>query len=148
MAYGRSGLGTVWLRCPVLAAKKVVEAGRLLVGWVSAQVKLLDARPLRCFRCLEVGHVKARCKATVDRSLLCYRCGGADHVARACTAPPHCVLCAEAGIPANHRMGSKPCNPPKPKRSRAGERPPMSSQPPTRKDSISGPRDKEGGKKV
>lgn len=148
MAYGRSGLGTVWLRCPVLAAKKVVEAGRLLVGWVSAQVTLLEARPLRCFRCLEVGHVKARCKAAVDRGSLCYRCGGADHVAKACTAAPHCVLCAEAGIPANHRMGSKACNPSKPKRSRAGERPLMSSQSPTRNDPTSGSREMEGERNV
>lgn len=132
---GPSGMGTVWLRCPVPAAKKVVEAGRLLVGWVSAQVKLLDARPLRCFRCLEVGHVRAKCRAEVDRSLLCYRCGHPGHAAYKCTAPAHCLLCAEAGLSANHRVGSKACDPPKPKRKAADLGPRASQQPNTRKDS-------------
>ncbi|XP_039762495.1 uncharacterized protein LOC120635545 [Pararge aegeria] len=47
---GYDGLGAVLVHCPVAAAKKVVAGGRLLVGWVSAQVKLLDARPLMCYR--------------------------------------------------------------------------------------------------
>ncbi|XP_061729460.1 uncharacterized protein LOC133534384 [Cydia pomonella] len=53
-----SGLGTIWLRCPITAAKKVVEAdrGRIRVGWVRAAVKLLDQRPMRCYKCLEKGH--------------------------------------------------------------------------------------------
>ncbi|XP_061729214.1 uncharacterized protein LOC133534143 [Cydia pomonella] len=57
-----SGLGTIWLRCPITAAKKVVEAdrGRIRVGWVRAAVKLLDQRPMRCYKCLEKGHVKRR----------------------------------------------------------------------------------------
>ncbi|XP_073949067.1 uncharacterized protein [Choristoneura fumiferana] len=143
--YGRSGLGTVWLRCPVPAAKKVVEAGRLLVGWVSAQVKLLDARPLRCFRCLEVGHVKAKCKAAVDRSLLCYRCGCPGHVASACAAAPHCVLCAEAGLAANHKVGSKACNPQKSKKGKTDKGPQSASQPNTQKGSTSEPRAEEEG---
>lgn len=125
---GPSGLGSMWLSCPVAAAKKVVEAGRLLVGWVSAQVKLLDARPLRCFRCLEVGHVAAKCKAVVDRSQQCYRCGQTGHRASACSAAPECALCKEVGQPASHRMGSKVCNPPK-RKTRAADGPRAPSQP-------------------
>ncbi|XP_063620671.1 uncharacterized protein LOC134793075 [Cydia splendana] len=49
-------LGSVWVRCPIAAAKKVAGKGRLLVGWVSAHVKLLEARAQRCYRCLEPGH--------------------------------------------------------------------------------------------
>ncbi|XP_013163266.1 PREDICTED: neurofilament heavy polypeptide-like, partial [Papilio xuthus] len=74
----RSGLFAVWVACPVGAAKKVVE-GKLLVGWVSARVKLLERRELRCFKCLHSGHVKARCTALVDRGLQCYRCGQMGH---------------------------------------------------------------------
>ncbi|KAL0892598.1 hypothetical protein ABMA27_014327 [Loxostege sticticalis] len=49
-----TGLFASWVRCPVAAAKKVVE-GRLLVGWVAARVKLLPTREMRCFKCLEAG---------------------------------------------------------------------------------------------
>ncbi|XP_039761484.1 translation initiation factor IF-2-like [Pararge aegeria] len=43
-------LGTGWstVYCPVDAAKKVCDAGRLLVGWSSAGVQALEHRPLRC----------------------------------------------------------------------------------------------------
>ncbi|XP_039761486.1 uncharacterized protein LOC120634778 [Pararge aegeria] len=103
------GLGTVWLRCPVAAAKKVLEGGRLLVGWVSAQVKVLDERPQRCYRCLEFGHMRALCTAEIDRSDTCYRCSQTGHKARGCTAVPHCSVCAAAGRVANHRGGSSAC---------------------------------------
>ncbi|XP_045535470.1 uncharacterized protein LOC123721270 [Papilio machaon] len=108
----RSGLFAVWVSCPVEAAKRVVE-GKLLVGWVSARVKLLERRELRCFKCLHSGHVKARCTAEVDRGLQCYRCGQLGHRAAECNAAPHCTLCAEAGKAANHLLGSKTCSAPK-----------------------------------
>lgn len=44
------GLGTVWVSCPVVVAKKVAAAGRLSVGWISATVELL---PLPRVRALE-----------------------------------------------------------------------------------------------
>ncbi|XP_063634877.1 nascent polypeptide-associated complex subunit alpha, muscle-specific form-like [Cydia splendana] len=110
---GFSGLGTVWVQCPILAAKKVVAGGRLLVGWVSAQVKLLEQRPLRCFRCLANGHVRAQCQAETDRSQSCFQCGKDGHKAAQCTAPPHCVVCAAAGKPSGHRLSSKACTAPK-----------------------------------
>lgn len=109
------GSGAVWLRCPVAAAKKLEASGRLLVGWVAARVKLLQPRPMQCYRCLQKGHVHAQCTAEVDRSEECYRCGRPGHKAASCTAEPKCSLCAAANRPAGHRMGSKSCSPPKPK---------------------------------
>ncbi|XP_063530057.1 uncharacterized protein LOC134741232 [Cydia strobilella] len=103
-----TGLGTAWVRCPVAAAKKVAE-GRLLVGWASANVKLLESRPLRCYRCLVPGHVRKGCTSEIDRSDQCYRCGQCGHRARDCTAAPHCTLCAAAGKPADHSAGSSTC---------------------------------------
>ncbi|XP_063896035.1 sterile alpha motif domain-containing protein 1-like [Helicoverpa armigera] len=100
------------LRCPVTAAKNIVDGRRLLVGWVSAQVKLLDPRPLRCFRCHVGHHVGVRCTSEVDRSALCFRCGQPGHKAVECSATPHCSACAAAGKPAEHRAGSKTCAPP------------------------------------
>ncbi|XP_047033050.1 uncharacterized protein LOC124639653 [Helicoverpa zea] len=106
------GTCTVTVSCPVVAAKTIVGGRRLLVGWVSAQVKLLDPRPLRCFRCHVGHHVGVRCTSEVDRSALCFRCGQPGHKAVACSAAPHCTACAAAGKPAEHRAGSKSCAPP------------------------------------
>ncbi|KAL0861199.1 hypothetical protein ABMA27_008767 [Loxostege sticticalis] len=106
-----TGLFASWVRCPVAAAKKVVD-GRLLVGWVAARVKLLPNREMRCFKCLEAGHVQAVCPVEVDRSRQCYRCGQLGHIAADCTNEPHCTLCAAADKPAGHRVGSKACKAP------------------------------------
>lgn len=104
-----TGLGTIWVRCPVAVAKKVADSGRLLVGWVAAQVKLMQTKPLRCYRCLEMGHVRVKCTAEVDRSNQCYRCGQPDHKAGQCSAAPHCTVCAAANKPSEHRVGSQSC---------------------------------------
>ncbi|KAL0830304.1 hypothetical protein ABMA28_002504 [Loxostege sticticalis] len=44
-----SGSGTVVVKVPVTAAQKLLK-GRLLVGWVSCRVQVLEAKPLRCYR--------------------------------------------------------------------------------------------------
>lgn len=106
---GRYGSCAAWVRCPVLAARAILVAGRLAVGWGSARVELLDARPLRCFKCLEPGHTRALCPSEEDRSDQCYRCGEPGHKAGACHAMPRCTLCVAAGRPAEHRFGSKAC---------------------------------------
>ncbi|XP_052738585.1 uncharacterized protein LOC128198268 [Bicyclus anynana] len=100
--------GSVLIRCPVAAAKKM-EEGRLLVGWVSANVRLLEQRPLRCFRCLETGHVRPMCTAEIDRSSECYNCGQPGHKAADCSSNSNCSLCAAAGGPANHKLGGGLC---------------------------------------
>lgn len=107
--HGPRGFGEVWLKCPAAAAKIIARNGRLLVGWVSARVRLLESRPLTCFRCLEVGHVRKTCTTEEDRSGLCYRCGKLGHQSRQCTEEPRCVLCAAVKKPAEHRLGSKSC---------------------------------------
>lgn len=115
-----AGTRTAWVRCPVAAAKRLTSGGRLLVGWVSVQVKLLPNRPMQCFRCLETGHVSCRCTAEVDRSSLCFRCGEPGHKAAQCSAAASCVLCTAAGKPAGHRVGSAAC--PSTRRKRGGRR--------------------------
>ncbi|KAM3968999.1 uncharacterized protein ACR2FA_003037 [Aphomia sociella] len=108
-----SGAGTVWVRCPVAAAKKLAAAGRVGVGWVSARVRLLPPRPMQCFRCHMRGHVAAKCTAEVDLSGTCFRCGQAGHRAAACSGTITCTHCAAAGRKADHRVGSSTaCRPP------------------------------------
>lgn len=113
------GTGVVLVSCPMSSAKKLALEGRLLVGWVSARVELLQARPLRCYRCLENGHVRAQCTAETDRSEECYRCGQTGHKSSVCSATPKCSVCAAANKASAHRLGSKACAPPKSRRNRA-----------------------------
>ncbi|XP_071576897.1 uncharacterized protein [Temnothorax nylanderi] len=102
---------SVWVKCPVAAANEIAGKGRLLVGWLSARVQLLEQRPLQCFCCLEGGHVRATCTCKVNRSNRCYRCGEAGHRAQDCAATPRCPVCVDKGLPAGHRAGSKACRP-------------------------------------
>ncbi|KAL4706441.1 hypothetical protein ACJJTC_004982 [Scirpophaga incertulas] len=126
---GPSRMGSVWARCPVAAAKTLSE-GRLLIGWSSTRVTLLEPRPLRCFRCLELGHTRARCSALADRSDLCYRCGKPGHKSAECSAPPHCAICAVAGKDAKHTLGGRNCSPPSIRSSRAARKPPAADRAP------------------
>lgn len=104
-------MGTLWVQCPLQTANKVAAAGKITVGWVTAKVEALRARPLQCHRCLERGHVREKCTSAVDRSGACYNCGVPGHRANGCTAKTRCPLCAEAGLPAAHRVGSDKCHP-------------------------------------
>ncbi|CAH2109088.1 unnamed protein product [Euphydryas editha] len=130
---GPGGLGCTVVRCPIPAAKALAEAGRLLVGWTSARVQVLEQRPMRCFKCLGIGHTRPTCPAAVDRSGACFRCGLEGHIARNCTGALHCAVCAAAGKPASHLMGGRDCRPPK-SRGRAAAKTPAAPQSPILQD--------------
>jgi len=111
---GTNGLGTAWVRCPLVTANRLAKRGRLTLGWTRVRLELLSDRPTTCFRCLQAGHVRAVCPGgNADRADLCYRCGVAGHQARNCTAPPCCPLCKGSGRPDNHRVGGEACRAPK-----------------------------------
>lgn len=99
--------GSLWLKLPLAAAKKAAEKGTIQVGWNKVKVALLEARPLRCYKCLERGHVK--CPSLQDRSDRCYRCGGLEHNAKECAAPPKCPICTDLGRKADHALGGQQC---------------------------------------
>ncbi|XP_061385227.1 DNA-binding protein HEXBP-like [Danaus plexippus] len=81
-----------------------------MVGWVSARVVLLAARPRRCFRCFDTGHVAAKCQHPEDRSRRCFRCGTSGHKAAECEAAPNCFVCEAAGKTERaHVLGASGC---------------------------------------
>lgn len=100
---------TVFVRCPIAAAKRVTDGRRILVGWSAVRPTLLEPRPARCFRCLVPGHIGVKCTASVDRSAVCFNCCQPGHRAAACTAEPHCSACDGGGKASGHRLGSKEC---------------------------------------
>lgn len=55
---------SLWLRFPLVAAKKAVEDGSIQIGWTKAKLEILEARLLRCFKCLAKGHVRETCPDT------------------------------------------------------------------------------------
>jgi hypothetical protein len=91
---GPRGSGTMWIQCPVTVAKTISDAGRLIIGWSAVQARLLEQRPMKCFRCFAIGHTRQRCSAPIDRSDLCFRCGKPGHKSMGCTVDPHCPICA------------------------------------------------------
>lgn len=106
-----NGLGTTWAQCPLLVATKLIESGKIRVGWTIARVEILQKRPLQCYKCWAYGHVRFSCTATVNRSGICFNCGEAGHVARLCTALTfNCFLCKEKGLRHDHRLGTRFCN--------------------------------------
>ncbi|KAL0879831.1 hypothetical protein ABMA27_016306 [Loxostege sticticalis] len=109
---GRGGRRGVYVQLPVAAAKILLEKRRIPLGLSSAAVRILDQRPMRCFRCFGTGHTSALCPS-VDRTGLCLRCGQADHKAATCKArQPKCAVCTAGKAPAGHVMGGPKCNPP------------------------------------
>lgn len=105
-------LGSIWVRCPLGVARKLVAAKTVRVGWTAARVQVLAQRPLQCYRCLEMGHVRSRCPNEQDRSTRCYACSESGHRASHCAAAIlKCPLCTDLGRPAEHRLGTKGCVP-------------------------------------
>ncbi|XP_026825046.1 uncharacterized protein LOC113561838 [Ooceraea biroi] len=105
----RNRLGIVWAQCPLTAAIKVANQKKICLGWMMVKAELMKAKPLKCYRCLEVGHVAQNCTRT-DRKGICYRCSTTGHRSADCLATPYCVLCKEAGVAADHRIGSAACH--------------------------------------
>ncbi|XP_025156223.1 uncharacterized protein LOC112588980 [Harpegnathos saltator] len=112
---------TLWVQCPLAAAKKVAELGNIKIGWTQTKVELLQARALQCFKCLERGHVQINCTSNSDRRANCYRCGEPGHLARDCSSRARCQICEEAGVKSGHRMGGPSCRSPKGKKKISGD---------------------------
>lgn len=105
------GLGSLWLRLPLAAAKELCHENRLHVGWFSVAIEMLDARHLRCHKCLEKGYVRNVCPSSADRTGRCYRCGATGHAAKTCKSKICCPLCSDLKRSSGHVLGGPECAP-------------------------------------
>lgn len=105
----RNGMHMTWAQCPLAIAIKLTNQGKIKLGWTVAKIELLEAKPKQCYKCWEFGHTKNNCHLKIDRSNLCFKCGRPDHSYKDCKNELHCVLCAQQGIDAKHRIGSFRC---------------------------------------
>lgn len=122
------GVGFVWTRCPLAVANLLERQKRIKIGWSSVKVNLLPPRRIQCFRCLRTGHTKACCNERTDRSDLCYNCGQKGHKSTLCKEKTRCILCEEAGVASNYRIGGPKCfAPPSKGRINTYSRPPNKS---------------------
>jgi len=104
-----NGLYSVWAQCPLGAAIKAAQPGKIRIGWTIAKIELLKARTVQCYRCWGRGHLRAH-SADTDRSNACYRCGEEGHPAITCRNPICCALCKGEGKDPHHRVGSATCH--------------------------------------
>lgn len=92
-AYG--GTQTAVIRLPAVAAPKLLQKGKIKVGWSVCALRIVPrvAKQMeRCFKCWAFGHQARNCDGP-DRSKSCRKCGEDGHYASECTKPPRCVLC-------------------------------------------------------
>lgn len=92
-------------------AHKLLEAGRIKIGWLYCRVRARIFLP-RCFRCLSYGHLAGKCDGP-NRSKLCFKCGESGHKVVDCKKNTfQCMLCTDKGVnevKRNHAPGSGAC---------------------------------------
>lgn len=105
------GTGIAWVVCSVETAIKLLEKGRVRIGWATVRCETANTRPLRCYKCMETGHSRYNCRSSIDRSGNCFNCGELGHTANNCANKPRCMVCKQYGKPHGHRMGGNECRP-------------------------------------
>ncbi|KAM8702439.1 hypothetical protein ACLKA7_001770 [Drosophila subpalustris] len=106
-SYGGTQIAS--LKLPADEAEKLLQAGKLRVGWVICRVRR-KVQPMRCLRCIDFGHVATKCREEVDCKGLCFKCGQADHQAKSCKHTPKCLLCIRKGEKeVDHPVNSTRC---------------------------------------
>lgn len=90
------------------AAEKLLDAGKLRIGWVICRVRVRTT-VVRCFKCLGFGHLASKCSGP-DRRAACFRCGESGHKGKECTAAECCIVCKTGNVQdTGHKLGSGRC---------------------------------------
>lgn len=106
-AYGDMQIASINL--PDAIAKKMLEVGKIKIGWSNCHIRIKPKEMTKCFRCLEFGHIAKLCKSQ-DRSRLCRRCGMEGHIAKDCKKDPSCMFCKQDNAnDVKHVAGSNSC---------------------------------------
>lgn len=106
---GYGGTQTASFSLPAEDAKKLLEMGKIKIGWISSHIREVTAVS-KCFKCLEFGHIAKQCKSEEDRSKLCRKCGTEGHIAKNCNNAPLCMFCrSDPTKDAKHIAGSGKC---------------------------------------
>lgn len=102
----KNGSHVAWIKCPLATAILLANQRKISIGWTIARLEIQESNPIQCFKCWYYGHMKNNCTSNISRDNVCYKCGARDeHKAKDCTGRPWCVICAERGKDAAHRMG-------------------------------------------
>ncbi|XP_029178115.1 uncharacterized protein LOC114945924 [Nylanderia fulva] len=64
----KSRVGSLWIRCPVGAARRLGILGSIDMRWTRLTITALARRPIQCYRCHAFGHSFNRCGSEVVRS--------------------------------------------------------------------------------
>lgn len=80
------------------AARKLVEKGRIKIGFVSCRIRVLPT-VTRCFRCHNLGRTAAKCTLDKDIKEVCRKCGESNHTINECTRKARCLICINNGFP-------------------------------------------------
>lgn len=54
----------------MLAAIKVVQQGKIKIGWTVAKIELLKSKPVQCYRYWGRGHLRVQCRSEMDQRIL------------------------------------------------------------------------------
>lgn len=103
------GTQTAELRLQAEDAKKLLDRGKIKVGWTMNTIKVMEREKpevRKCYRCMGFGHLAKDCKGE-DRSKCCRNCGQEDHRAKACKNEAKCMLCPEDNN--KHETGGPKC---------------------------------------
>ena len=103
------GTQTAVISIPNTIAGKVLEVGKVRIGWVSCRIRE-KIQIIRCFKCHGFGHLSWNCRSGADRSKFCRRCGEEGHFAKSCQKDSKCMLCDETAEGCSkHTTGSYRC---------------------------------------
>ncbi|XP_072766660.1 uncharacterized protein [Anoplolepis gracilipes] len=103
------GLFMTWVQCSLSTAIRIAKTTRTRIGWTTARIELLEAKPMQCYRCWEFGHTRVNCRSTNDRMGCCFKCGERGHQVTDCPNPACCFPCKQKGLDYCHRTGNYMC---------------------------------------